>query len=379
MVDQIALISLLKGGGAPAPLHWNALLDQAVREGVFYPLYRALDEGRILIPDEFRDRFRQTYYLNLSRGAEFSSAVERVLDRIESSGTSVLLFKGPSVDRLIYDGFFRPRLDLDICVMEEHAAVLEKALAALGYAPQTRDKDYPLPEYRNSRLFTSSECPAAVHVHSHLFNNMFLSVDGAWSIDMGKVWEETESFGSCRHVRVLKPELNIVYLCEHGLKHDFDQLIFLYEIERLVSRYGGDFDWEKLTALARAFGLSQIVYHGLYLADTLLSAGIPPRILADLRPARLTAGEKMFIRDTLAGELAAIEAAISKLGPAPGGGVPDTEALQRLSEELGALSRQEAEGVGLPAKQIADVAGLVVAADSFVKLAQRQAALARML
>jgi hypothetical protein len=88
--------------------------------------------------------------------------------------------------------------------------------------------------------------------------------------------------------------------------------------------------------------------------------------------------EKAF-HDTLAAQLAAIQAANSKLAQALSGGVLDPDALQRLSDELGGLSRQEGETVGLPAAEIAKVAGLVAAADSFVKLAQRQAALAGML
>jgi uncharacterized protein YdcH (DUF465 family) len=88
--------------------------------------------------------------------------------------------------------------------------------------------------------------------------------------------------------------------------------------------------------------------------------------------------EKAF-HDTLAAQLAAIEAAKSKLAQALSAGVLDPDALQSLSEELGALTRQEGDVVDQPAQEIANVAGLVAAADSFVKLAQRQAALAGML
>lgn len=69
----------------------------------------------------------------------------------------------------------------------------------------------------------------------------------------------------------------------------------------------------------------------------------------------------------------------SRLDKALAGGVLDAEALKKLSEELGALSQEEAAAVFLPAQEIAAVVDLLAAADAFVKLAQRQAALAQLL
>jgi hypothetical protein len=84
-------------------------------------------------------------------------------------------------------------------------------------------------------------------------------------------------------------------------------------------------------------------------------------------------------RETLAGELAAIEAAKSTLAQVLAGGVLDPETMKKLSEDLGALSNEEVAAVFLPAEEMAAVIDLAAAADSFVKLAQRQAALAQML
>jgi hypothetical protein len=118
-------------------------------------------------------------------------------------------------------------------------------------------------------------------------------------MDMGQVWDQTEPFKSYRYIRILKPELGIAYLCEHGLKHNFDQMVYLYEIDSLVRCYGGRLDWEKLVALAQGFGLGRGVYYGFLFLQEALSARVPREVMASLRPARFTAGEKMFIRNTL--------------------------------------------------------------------------------
>ncbi len=310
--DQL-VISLIKGESwrepgfvdalSKARLDWNLVLDQARREGVFYPLYQnllCLGLNKLLIPDELTERFRQTYYSHISQSTDFFCRIERVLNYLEFSQIKTLLFKGPATDYFIYDNFFRPRLDLDIAVKNEQLAALEKVLLDLEYAPPDNCSDYPLPEYLNSRLFTPGSSDfLPVHIHKHLINNMFLTVDNALSLDMDKVWAQTECFKNYHYICVLKPELNIIYLCEHGLKHDFDQIVFLYEIEALIRYYQGCLDWKKLVVLAEDSGLGRVVYYGLYFVKEVLSADVPQDVIAELKPKKFTVWEKVFIKNIL--------------------------------------------------------------------------------
>ena len=84
-------------------------------------------------------------------------------------------------------------------------------------------------------------------------------------------------------------------------------------------------------------------------------------------------------QQTLSGQMTTLDQAMSKLNQLLAGGALDPEAMKKLSEELGAMSDEEVKGVFVPAQEIAAVVDLVAAADAFVKLAQRQAALAQML
>jgi len=258
---------------------WEYLLGSSVREGVFYPFYLnllAIDPKGRLIPEEFRDRFQQVYYLHLSKSAEFSDNIDRLLNFIDSLNIEVLSFKGAAIDALIYDGYFRPRLDVDIVVKDNDVSTLKNVIATPEY-----DRSMPL------------------HIHRHLINNTFLTMDSALRMDMEKVWDNTEPFKAYRNISTLKPELNILYLAEHALKHDFDQLVFLYEIERLINFYKERLDWNKFIELACEFGMTRIVYYGLYFVKEILSGDVPDRVMDSLRPKRFTLGEKRFIEDTL--------------------------------------------------------------------------------
>jgi hypothetical protein len=61
------------------------------------------------------------------------------------------------------------------------------------------------------------------------------------------------------------------------------------------------------------------------------------------------------------------------------GGTPDAKKMKELSEALSQMAKTQDEQVEKPAQQIASVVSVVSRADTFVKLAQQQAALAQML
>ncbi|MGA9451068.1 MAG: hypothetical protein WBW41_06950 [Verrucomicrobiia bacterium] len=84
-------------------------------------------------------------------------------------------------------------------------------------------------------------------------------------------------------------------------------------------------------------------------------------------------------RATLAGQQAQLRDAEAKLKRALGGGTPDAKQLKALSDALSRLAQTQDEQIEQPAQQIASVVRVVSKADTFVKLAQQQAALAQLL
>jgi hypothetical protein len=84
-------------------------------------------------------------------------------------------------------------------------------------------------------------------------------------------------------------------------------------------------------------------------------------------------------RATLAGQQQRLGALRAKLGQSVGSGQLDPKGLREISQELSELADAGEKEVGSPAAQIAEVARLLARADQFVKLAHRQAAVARML
>jgi hypothetical protein len=97
-----------------------------------------------------------------------------------------------------------------------------------------------------------------------------------------------------------------------------------------------------------------------------------------LQQATLFDVEQAF-RNTLVAQHTRVGQARKKLEGRLGNGQPDLKDLAEAVQELSQLAQTEDEDVDQPAQQIAAVAHLLARADTFVKLAQQQATVARML
>ena len=270
------------------------------QEGVLYPLYPV-----ILAASGFEQRpaLQQAYYAQVAGSEEFRSRTQPVLDALEAAAVPVAVFKGPAVDALVYaDGYLRPRLDLDVLVREDDLPALVGVLSSLGYSAEALDPRYPLPEYRNSRVFThSSAAYTPVHVHRSLFNNSFLAADGYLGVPDEAVWQQIVAWRHYGSIRALQPEADVIFLCEHGLKHDFEQRVYLYEIAGVIARCAHSIDWQKLVLLARQWKLERPVYCGLSLVRQVLGAPVPGEVVDGLAPGGLTAAEKRFMAGVIKG------------------------------------------------------------------------------
>lgn len=307
------LLSLIKNGNKdnkdfpnktiPEGFDWEYLLEESKKEGIFYPIYEKLfflDSRSNVLPDEARGKLKQAYYSYISQSTDFSRQTDEILSFLESSGLKVLLLKGPGIDSLIYrEAVFRPRLDIDFAARSKDMITLHNLLSNHGYYLDAKDDDYPIPEFVNSCLyFKKKQGAVPLHVHRHIINNLYLMIMGDLNIDMQSVWRETEPFKEYKHIFCLKPELQFLYMCDHALKHNYERLIFLYEIDRLINYYKDEINWDKLVSLGKELNLAFVLYYGLYFAKEILSTDIPENKLELFKPRKLTLAEKFFIKRT---------------------------------------------------------------------------------
>lgn len=153
--------------------------------------------------------------------------------------------------------------DIDLLVRRGAVGEADRALRRLGYVP---DRDpRPLAEtpgaWVNSALYARGR-DLPVHLHWDLRNG---SLPGFMvRIDPDEVWRERDGAG-------MAPHHLLVTLCEHALKHSYEALVHLTDIE-LASRA---VRWDRAAEAARRWGLERAVYYALALVRDLLGVAVP--------------------------------------------------------------------------------------------------------
>lgn len=153
--------------------------------------------------------------------------------------------------------------DIDLLVRPDSLDRADRVLRRLGYVPGRDPR--PLAEapesWVHSVLYARGR-DLPVHLHWHVQNG---SLPGFMvRIDPEEIWREREGDG-------MAPHHLLVTLCEHALKHSYDALVHLTDIELVARRVS----WDRAAEAARRWGLERAVYYALVLVRDLLGVEAP--------------------------------------------------------------------------------------------------------
>jgi len=258
-------------------INWDLLLDIANRERMLSLLYRNL----ILIspdkvPSAVMTRLRNSYLSNSSRNLLLTRELLFIIENFDAKCIPIMPFKGPVLAEQVYgDIALRSFTDLDLLIPEREFGRAEELLQSLGYL-----NDLKLTPAQNA-AFLKSE-------HHHHFNNnkTGTSVELHWRIstslfslqpDLSGAWNRakiTTVIG--KNVLSFSPEDTLLILCEHGARHQWSQLSWIYDIAGMVETK--NINLPRLIEQAQLNGKERPLLLGLFLASDLLDADLSPEI-----------------------------------------------------------------------------------------------------
>ena len=148
----------------------------------------------------------------------WAETLKRSLADFHRAGVPVIALKGPCLAERIYgDASLRTCHDLDLLVRRSDVARAEQLLTELGFAPNSRADDYHRPWSRNA---------FNLELHHDVEN------PHAFDFDVDAAWERaslSEFHGA--PVWLLAPADELVYLCLHAVRHRFDRLCLILDLE----------------------------------------------------------------------------------------------------------------------------------------------------
>lgn len=263
-------------------MDWTALFQGALRHDVA-PLvaHRLLTRCKERLPDDLSEGL--TLYLEGEglRGRKLVEELSQLLGSLNAQGIPAIPIKGPQLASALYgDSGLRSCRDLDILVRDADVARSIAALEGLGYRHDSALSIHQIKAVRNYGGQYILFHPERVAVEPHW---LIAPTTLAFDLDYERLWQrafDNDFQGvSCLG---LTPEVNLLLLCLHGAKEQWQKLKWIADIAVYLESYP-DIDWSRLYAEAAEQGCVRMLNLALALAQRLMGASLPAEATEQLR------------------------------------------------------------------------------------------------
>lgn len=287
-------------------LNWLYILQESIKEGIACLLYNQLSNLEYVdIPEDIWRNLKEIYYLNTYRNIKIFNELENILSSFNNNGLKVIPLKGVYLLEKIYNNIALKGLtDIDLLVKKEDLPKIDKVLEVLGYRTPVHKELLSIvikKSYLNSMDYfkTDEELPS-LHIHWHIVNVTLPTYLYSKNIEMDKFWEGAKpvKIGNVETLQLALHHL-IIYLAEHAVKHSFDRLIVLTDLNETIKRYREEINWENLIKETKELAMERQLFYGLYFINHFLDADIPQNILSELKPRKMGLLEKRFFQSIL--------------------------------------------------------------------------------
>ncbi|HTE44956.1 MAG TPA: nucleotidyltransferase family protein, partial [Gemmatimonadaceae bacterium] len=260
-------------------IDWQTFVPLASEHGVAPLLHHHLSSGVLdssNLPESAVAEVRRVADGIARRSLLLTGELVALLNAFESEGIRVVSLKGPILAEQIYGSVALRRFnDLDLLVAPED---VERAIALLTSRGYTLDDSKISDDLEAIRRGVESYhrsllSPAKTHrveLHHFLFAPLGHRTTTIAAIETGLVRRPFHATS----VWMLQAEDLLAYLCVHGTKHAWQRIEWVGAVAELV-RSGRVADWDRVDAVARAFGAEGAVAAGLHLVRDLFDAPVP--------------------------------------------------------------------------------------------------------
>jgi hypothetical protein len=262
---------------AAKDVDWEYLFLLARRHSVVPLLYLQLERhASDLVPAEKLRELKQHYFENSARNTILTAELCRLISSFAACGIEAIPYKGPALAVFAYDNVsLRRFVDLDVIVKKSDVLQAREILLAQGYAPSkslSLTQQELLLRTQHNMQFSRDNHRLIVELHWEVAPHLFAS-----TVDADSLWENLVTIDlNGTQVKTLSAEDLLFSLCVHGSRHLWERLGWISDVAELLARH--NFDWNALLKRAANADSERMFLLGLYLAEQLLDAPLPPEV-----------------------------------------------------------------------------------------------------
>ncbi|WP_404785973.1 nucleotidyltransferase family protein [Altericista sp. CCNU0014] len=284
-------------------LDWASIIQTANWHGVLPLVYRNLS-GIVpdRVPKAVLGQLMKRYLTNSIHNQRLTSTLQELVELFRSRSIPIMFFKGPVLAEIAYSSIHLRRFsDIDMLVREGDVPAVRQILIEQGFqtkelilaAMQKEDsgsaaqpswnRSLSPPEtlanvslakaemrHSGEEMFIHKQSSVTVDLHWQLMPNYF-----PVAFDLDRIWLARQPFIVDRtELESFNPQDLLLYLCAHGSKELWRNLIWVCDVAEVVRVYP-DLPWLDLWQTAKTLGIERMFLVGLALAHELLDMPLP--------------------------------------------------------------------------------------------------------
>jgi Uncharacterised nucleotidyltransferase len=285
---------------------WNRFVQTAFWHGVLPLIYRNLSTlAPYRVPRATLSQMMALYLKNSAHNQRLTSVLLALTEVFKAQGIPILFFKGSVLSEAAYGSIHLRRFsDIDLLIREVDVPIVRQILLSRGFqtkeiilaAMQENDAYQKifssLPPLSKNLTGHCFETAAVNHSGEEMFihEENFATVDLHWQLmpsyfpvafEFNQIWDARRSFTVDQSpVDSLNPQDLLLYLCAHGSKELWRNLIWVCDVAEVVRVYP-DLPWLDLWERSKRLKMERMFLLGLALAHYLLEMPVP-RALQDV-------------------------------------------------------------------------------------------------
>jgi len=262
---------------AATDVDWEYVFLLARRHAVVPLLYVQLERhASDVVPHEFLRKLKQQYLENSARNTVLTAELCRLIGLFADAGVEAIPYKGPALAAFAYDNLaLRRFVDLDVIVKKSDVLKAREILLSQGYAPTkslSLEQQELLLRTQHNIQFARDNRRLIVELHWEVAPHLFAS-----SLSAEQLWQHLETIDiNGTQVKTLAADDLLFSLCVHGSRHLWERLSWICDVAELIQRR--TFNWTGLLERAATADTERMFLLGLFLAEKLLDARLPPEV-----------------------------------------------------------------------------------------------------
>jgi len=258
-------------------IDWDYFFKLARRHSLVPLAYLQLDRhASDLLPAEVLQLLKRHYQENAARNLLLTAELCHLIKLLAASGIEAIPYKGPLLALFAYgDLNLRRFIDLDIMVRKGDVLRARELLLAEGYDAAkslTLDQQQLLLRTQHNLQFTRHHRQLIVELHWEVASHLFAS-----SVKADELWRDLTTVELNDIVlKTLSADDLLFSLCVHGSRHLWERLSWICDVAELIACQ--KLNWGVLVERAAKTDSERMFFLGLYLAENLLGATLPPDV-----------------------------------------------------------------------------------------------------